>query len=158
VRSADGTQQSDGVISGLTSPLAQNAFFAPTVFNYYSPDYIIPGTALLGPEFGILTTGTAIARSNVINTMTFNRINVGTNIPLGTAIDLSEMMQLAQSDTTGNSLVDTLNARMLHGTMSPQMKSTILTAVQAVASSDPTLRARTAIYLVATSSQYQVQR
>jgi len=158
VRSADGTQQSDGVINGLTSPLAQNTFYAPTVFNYYSPDYIIPGTSLLGPEFGILTTGTAIARSNVINTMTFSRINSSADAPQGTAIDLSEMMQLAQSDTTGNLLIDTLNTRMLHGTMSPQMKSTIMTAVQAVASSDPTLRARTAIYLVATSSQYQVQR
>ena len=158
VRSADGSQLSDGVISGLTSPLAQNAFYAPTVFNYYSPDYIIPGTSLLGPEFGILTTGTAIARTNVINTMTFSRINSSADAPQGTAIDLTEMMQLAQSDTTGNLLIDTLNKRMLHGTMSPQMKSTIMTAVQAVASSDPTLRARTAIYLVATSSQYQVQR
>lgn len=158
VRSADGTQRSDGVIANLTTPLAQNAFFAPTVFNYYSPDYIIPGTSLLGPEFGIMTTGTAIARSNVINTMTFNRINTGTNNPQGTSIDLTEMVQLAQTDTTGNSLVDALNARMLHGTMSQQMKNTILTAVQAVASTDPTLRARTAIYLVATSSQFQVQR
>lgn len=158
VRSADGSQQSDGVISGLTSPLAQNAFFAPTVFNYYSPDYVIPGTSLLGPEYGILTTGTAIARSNVINTMTFGQISTSTNVPQGTKIDLSEMMQLAQTDTTGNLLIDTLNARMMHGTMSPQMKSTIMTAVQAVASSNPTLRAQTAIYLVATSSQYQVQR
>lgn len=158
VRSANGAAQSDGVINGLTSPLAQNVFYAPTVFNYYSPDYIVPGTALLGPEFGILTTGTAIARSNVINTMTFNRINTSTNVPLGTSIDLSEMIQLAQSDLTGNSLVEKLNDRMLNGTMSPQMKNTILTAVRAAASSNPTLRAQTAIYLTATSSQFQVQR
>jgi hypothetical protein len=47
---------------------------------------------------------------------------------------------------------------MLHGTMSAAMKSTILTAVTAVASSDPIGRSRQAVYLVATSSQYQVQR
>jgi len=47
---------------------------------------------------------------------------------------------------------------MMHGAMSAQMKSTILTAVQAVASTNSLLRAQTAIYLVATSSQYQVQR
>jgi hypothetical protein len=158
VRSANGSALSDGVINGLTSPLAQNVFNAQTVFNYYSPDYVIPGTSLLGPEFGIMTTGTAIGRSNVINTMTFNRINTGTNSPLGTSIDLSEMIQLAQTDATGNLLIETLDARMLHGTMSAEMKNTIRTAIQAVASTNPTLRAQTAIYLVATSSQFQVQR
>lgn len=158
VRSANLSQQSDGVVNGLTAPLGQNVFNSPTVFNYYSPDYVIPGTSLLGPEFGILTTGTAVSRANVINTMTFNRINTGANSPLGTAIDLGEMIALAQADPTGNQLLDVLNQRMLHGTMSPQMRNTILTAVLAVASTNPTARAQQAIYLVATSSQFQVQR
>lgn len=158
VRSADGSQQSDGVVNNLTLPLGQNTFYAPTVFNYYSPDYIIPGTSLLGPEFGIMTTGTAIARTNVINTMTFSRLNPNANSPLGTSIDLSEMMQLAQQDSTSNLLIDTLDTRMLHGTMSPEMKNKVMTAVQAVPASNPTLRAQTAIYLIATSSQFQVQR
>jgi hypothetical protein len=42
--------------------------------------------------------------------------------------------------------------------MSSQMRSIITTAVLAVPTTNPLLRARTAIYLVATSSQYQVQR
>lgn len=161
VSSADGNQQSDGVVNALTSPIGQDVFRAPTVFNYYAPNYVIPGTSLLGPEFGIMTTGTAIGRVNQINRMTFNRINVSTgntNIPLGTSIDLSEMIALSQTDSTGNQLVDTLNTRMMHGAMQTEMKNTILTAVQAVSSSNPTLRAQTAIYLVATSSQYQIQR
>ncbi len=161
VRSADLTQQSDGVVNGLTQPIGQDVFRAPTVFNYYAPGYVIPGTSLLGPEFGIMTTGTAIGRTNQINRMVFSRIAVSTgntNIPLGTSIDLSEMITLSQNDATGNQLVDTLNTRMLHGAMQPAMKNTILTAVQAVASSNPTLRAQTAIYLIATSSQYQIQR
>ena len=158
VGSANLSQQSDGVVNGLTAPLGQSVFNSPTVFNYYSPDYVIPGTSLLGPEFGIMTTGTAISRTNAINTMTFSRLNVGTNIPLGTSIDLSEMIALAQADPTGNQLLDTLNLRMLHGTMSPQMKSTILTAVLAAPATNPTARAQQAIYLIATSSQFQVQR
>ncbi len=161
VRSADGAQQSDGVVNSLTQPLSQDVFRAPTVFNYYTPGYVIPGTSLLGPEFGIMTTGTAISRLNQINKMTFSKITVSTNntnIPLGTSIDLSELISLAQTDTTGNQLLDTLNTRMMHGAMSSQMKSTILTAVQKVVSTNPTLRAQTAIYLIATSSQYQIQR
>ena len=159
VRSADGTQQSDGVINGQVSQISQDVFRAPTVFNYYQPGYVIPGTALLGPEFGIMTTGTTIGRLNRINTLTFSRINVSNpNTPLGTAIDLSEMIALSQADATGNRLVDVLNTRMMHGAMQTAMKNTILTAVQAVTSTNPTLRAQTAIYLIATSSQYQIQR
>jgi hypothetical protein len=51
-----------------------------------------------------------------------------------------------------------LNLRMMHGTMSPAMRSSILNVVQTVPASNPLLRAQRAVYLVATSSQYQVQR
>jgi hypothetical protein len=149
---------SDGDVNRLPAAMGQNAFNSPTVFNYYTPDYTVPGTALNGPEFGILTTGTAIARANFVNTVAFSRVAIGTNSPLGTSIDLTEMQTLAAADTSGNQLLDALNAKMMHGTMSAQMKSTILTAVRAVAATDPQTRARTAIYLVASSSQYQVQR
>jgi hypothetical protein len=158
-KSANLTQQSDGVINGLTSPLGQNVYYAPTVFNYYPPDYTIPGTALIGPEFGIMTTGTAIGRLNFANTMVYNRINGGSeNTPLGTSLDLTEMEAIAAADPTGNLLLDELNKRLLHYTMSPQMRAAILPAVTAVSAATPRARAQAAIYLVATSSQFQVQR
>jgi uncharacterized protein (DUF1800 family) len=158
VRSADGTQRSDGYLQNLASGMAQNPFYSPTVFNYYTPDYVIPGTSLLGPEFNIMTTGTAISRANFVNTMVFSRINVSEVAPLGTAIDLTEMQTLAAADATGNQLLDALNQRMMRGTMPTAMRNTILTAVQAVAATSPLARAQQAIYLIATSSQYQVQR
>jgi hypothetical protein len=157
-RSANGAAQSDGYINQIIAPMGQNTFNSPTVFNYYTPDYIIPGTALNGPEFGILTTGTAIARANFVNTIVFGRVNVGSLAPLGTSINLTEMQALAAGDPSSNLLLDTLNQKLMHGTMSAQMKNTILTAVQAVPSTTPLVRAQTAIYLIATSSQYQVQR
>jgi hypothetical protein len=138
--------------------MAQNPFYAPTVFNYYTPDYVIPGTSLLGPEFNIMTTGTAISRANFVNTMVFARVTTSENAPQGTSIDLSEMQALAAADTTSNQLLDALNQKMMHGTMSPSMRSAILTAVQAVPANTPLARAQQAIYLIATSSQYQVQR
>jgi hypothetical protein len=63
-----------------------------------------------------------------------------------------------------SALVDSLNNGMLHGTMSAGMKSDIVTAVKAVTISNPPTvnqqrkRVHTAIYLIATSSQYQVQQ
>lgn len=159
VRSADGSTTSDGYVNPQVTTMGQNTFNSPTVFNYYSPDYTVPGTALNGPEFGIMTTGTAVARANFMNTFVFGKVNGGsTNAPFGTSIDLSEMQSLASADSTGGQLVDALNTKLMHGTMSSQMRSTIITAVQAAASSNPLLRAQTAVYLVATSSQYQVQR
>ncbi len=159
VQSAAGSgAQSDGYVNQIITPMGQNTFNSPTVFNYYSPGYIVPGTALNAPEFGILTTGTTIARANFINTLVFGKVSAGTNAPAGTSIDLSEMQALAAADATGSRLVDTLNTRMMHGAMAAQMKNTILTAVQTVPSTNPLLRAQTAIYLAASSSQYQVQR
>lgn len=153
------TGQSDGDVNRLVAGLGQNTFNAPTVFNYYPPNFIVPGTTLLAPEFGIYTTGTSIGRSNTINTMSFGFINVSLpNTPNGTRVNFAELQALAAADTTSNLLLDYLNTRMMHGTMSAQMKSTIQTAVNAVVSTNPLARAQTAVYLIATSSQFQVQR
>ena len=48
---------------------------------------------------------------------------------------------------------------MLHGTMSTEMRGSITTAISAVptGTAQNEQRARTAVYLIATSSQYQVQ-
>ncbi len=170
VTAASGTGQSDGVFNGPTNNLltnmAQSVFYSPTVFNYYSPDYKIPGTTMLGPEFSLMTTGTAVARANFMNTMVVNNgIAVSSpNVPLGTRLNLSELQALSAADPTGGQLLDALNYKMLNGTMSAQMRSTILTAVTSIPqSATPTAtqtldRAKQAVYLVATSSQYQIQR
>lgn len=163
VRSADGLGQTDGFLTGRGefTGMAQTPFMSPTVFNFFPPDYKIPGTTLLGPEFAIMTTGTSIGRTNFVNRFVFTAIPIPVSVPnspTGLALDFSDLTALSTADPTGNLLVDELNARLLHGTMSASMKSTILTAVTSVASSDPLGRVRQAIYLVATSSQYQVQR
>jgi hypothetical protein len=119
---------------------------------------LVPGTTVLAPEFAIMTTGTTVNRTNFINTMVYSRVNVGTNIPNGTSINFADLQALAAADTTGNRLLDALNTRMMHGTMPAAMRSSILTAVTAIVSTNPLARTQAAIYLIATSSQYQVQR
>ncbi len=172
VRSADGTTQSDGVLTtrGEFTGMGQNPFRSPTVFNYYPPSFIIPGTSLLGPEFALMTTGTAIQRANFINRMVGYNSGSGTaftgapipvalpNVPLGTSLDVSDLTTLSTADATGGQLVDELNRRLLHGTMSSTMRTTVMNAITSVSATDAAGRVRMAIYLVATSSQYQVQR
>lgn len=176
VRSADGAGLSEGYIAmagagangrGEFNGMAQVPFFAPTVFNYFPPDYVVPGTTMNGPEFAILTTGTSIQRTNFINRFTYTAIPIPVappNAPNGTSVDFSDLQALVAQDTTGGLLLDELNHRMLHNTMTPEMKNTIMTAIAAVNLSNPPTneqllnRTRAGIYLVATSSQYQVQR
>jgi hypothetical protein len=166
-RSADRSQQSDGYVNPQTNNMGQNIWNPPTVFNYFPPDYVVPGTDVVGPEFGITNTGTSFARINFINTMVFSRINCtggtpncqATGIaPLGTSISLTEPQAWAAADSTGNALIEGLNTKMMHGTMSESMKTMLRTAIQAIAANNTLQRAQQAVYLVASSSQYQVQR
>lgn len=155
-----GTGRTNGQVNEFLG-MAQVPFLSPTVFNFYPPDYIVPGTAFLGPEFALMTTGTSITRANFVNRMVMNATPIAVaapDYPTGTGIDIADLINLATIDPSGNWLVDELNTRMMHGQMSAAMKSTILPAVTAVSAADPTTRTRTAIYLIATSSQYQVQR
>ena len=151
--------QTDGdFLQGVGVSLLQPVFYSPTVFNYYSPDYIVPTTDALGPEFGIQNTSTALNRVNTANTLFFSTI-----IPpspkvigaTGTSLNLGSLQALAADPAQMLASLDTL---LLHGTMSSAMKSAITAAVNVIPVSDPLSRARTAAYLVGTSSQYQVQR
>lgn len=130
--------------------MGQDALNSPSVFNFYSPDYVIPQTKMYGPEFQILTTSTALYRVNWTYDLVFGQINADTTVDF-----TSWVAQV--SNPSG--LVDSLNALLLHGTMSADMKTSILTAIQAVepGSKQQLQEAQTAIYLVTTSSQYQVR-
>jgi len=105
-----------------------------------------------------MNTGTSIARANLANTLVFSQIATSESVPLGTSLDLTEMETLASDDPTGALLVDALDRKMLHSTMSSQMRTSILTAVTAITASNSAQRARQAVFLVASSSQFQVQR
>lgn len=158
---------SDGVIGNrassgdLPNSLDQPVYQPTTVFSYYMPDYQIPGTTVLGPAFQILSTSTTLRRANVANQLIYSGIAAGTNNPTGTQLNFTSLDALASGDTSGGQLVDQLNALLLHGTMSTSMRSSILTAVLSVPTSEGNFarkRVLTAAYLVVTSPQFDVQR
>lgn len=163
VRSGNGTGLSDGYMTGRPefTGMGQSPLRSPSVFNYYPPTYVVPKTAMLGPEFALMNTGTSVQRLNFINRMVFTTIpiGVGTDAPNGTSFNFGEYQAASDADPTGNRLMDLLNTRMLHGTMAPAMRETVRNAVVAnIPATNGLGRVRQAIYLVATSSQYQVQR
>jgi hypothetical protein len=148
--------KSDGVYLGQQSgTLGQPLFYPASVFNYYPPDYVVPGTSAIGPEFAIQNSSTAINRYNFANTLAFGTIAPITTLPgaIGTQPDWSALAAVAGD---ANALLDKLSTLLLHGTMSAATRAAIIPAINAV--TDPVTRARTAFYLVATSSQFQVER
>jgi uncharacterized protein (DUF1800 family) len=145
--------------------LQQDLFNPPTVFSYFPADYGVPSTDLVGPEYGILSSTTALRRANFLNTLLF--ANSGNGIPPGSgtaAVDRPTGTQInysAYQALAGNpqQLVDALDVAMMHSTMSAQMKSAIVQNVTNISNADGgKARTQNAIYLIATSSQYQVER
>jgi uncharacterized protein (DUF1800 family) len=151
--------RSDGVaFRAPSSQLGQFVFYPPSVFNYFPPDFSVPGTSMPGPEFGIQTTNTAIARTNVAGSIIFaNQILPDSTVygATGTVLDFGPYQAVAANAAA---LADLLDRDLMAGTMSAAMKAAIVGAVNAVPASDTLGRARTAAFLVVTSPQFQVER
>jgi len=150
--------QSDGVYFGQQAKgLGQNLFYPPSVFNYYPPTYLLPETEIVAPEFALANSSTAINRYNFANTLLFGTIAPLPTLPgaTGTTPALASLSSIAGDSTA---LLDKLDAQLLHGTMPASMRGAILTALAAVPATDLLTRAKTAVYLVVTSPQYQVER
>ena len=130
--------------------MGQQALYSPSVFNFYSPDFVIPGTTTFGPEFQILTTATSLNRVNWVNSFVYGSLGAG---------GVVNFSSYATEASDPNALLASLNTLMLHGSMSADMQNTILTAMQTVpaGSKQGMQEAQAAIYLIGTSSQYQVQ-
>ncbi len=129
--------------------LGQEPQSSPSVFNFFTPSYQLPGTSSFAPEFQLEQTASALSRLNV-----------------GDAIVFSDWIGNFNIDFTGywaslltpdpNALMDELSRVFLHNQMSSQMRSSILNAISSV--SDPVEQVRMAMYLVITSTQYKIIR
>ncbi|MFI5181695.1 MAG: DUF1800 family protein [Thermoanaerobaculia bacterium] len=146
--------RSDGILANPASNMGQNLFYSPTVFSYYPHQYVVSGTSIQGPEMGIQSSLAAIDRVNLVNTLAFSQLHSPAPDP-GTVLDLSPFKQIAGDPTA---LVGSLNHLLMHGSMPADMLATVMGAVAAIPATNPLLRAQTAFYLIASSSQYQVAR
>jgi uncharacterized protein (DUF1800 family) len=132
--------------------LSQDIYNAPSVFNYYSPTFVPPGSTLLGPEFQILTPDAAVYRANMVANLFFSWSNPVLNYGPGTNIDLTPYVALAANPAT---LVAALDLTLTHGTMPAQMKTAIVTAVTNDTNGNLS-RVETGAWLILSSSYYNV--
>lgn len=164
---------------GDAADMGQASFNPPSVFNWFPPDYPLPKTTMVAPQFAIANTNTSLARINFANSLVYWWYNKGqglapdTSIPnaIGTRVAYAAWENLI-SDTTKDSMpvVDRLNELLTAGRLTAAEKQAIVTAMDAWKSTDTWLtdannqsnwkreRVKTAAYLILSSPQYQVQR
>jgi uncharacterized protein (DUF1800 family) len=142
-------------VGNYTSPLGEKPYTSGSVFNFFPPNYVIPGTTLNAPEFGQENTASAVLRLTLANTLVYNGVS-------GFTVDLSKTSALGiTASATGNAmtdsgnLVDSLGVIFMHGQMPTQMRTDIVNHIATL--TDPAQRVRVATYLVITSSFYKIE-
>jgi uncharacterized protein (DUF1800 family) len=145
LRGMNATVGATNNLSNTASGMEQQLFDEPSVFSYFSP---LSRTefGLVGPEFQIYSTQTAADRVNAVNAMLYAK-----PATLGYTINLTPFENLA-GDTVG--LLDDIAKIFLHGSMSSDLQQAATTAVSAATS--PMAKAQAALYVILTSSEFQV--
>ncbi|MGD1070663.1 MAG: DUF1800 family protein [Bryobacteraceae bacterium] len=132
--------------------MSQDIYNPPSVFNYYTPSFVPPGSTLLGPEFQIYTPDAAVYRANMVGGLFFSWSNPVLNYGPGTNLDITPYVALAANPAT---LVAALDLTLTHGTMPAAMKQAIVTAVTNDTNGNLS-RVETGAWLILTSNYYNV--
>jgi len=152
VRAFGGAMTNENYYATDMANMGQDVFTPASVFNYYAPDYGVPGTTMMGGEFQIFSPNNAILRTNEVSSL-FSQwgSSVQTYGP-GTTIDLTPFLPLAANPAT---LVNALDLTLTHGVMPAAMKTAIVNAV--AANTNGNLRqVQQACFLILTSNYYNV--
>jgi uncharacterized protein (DUF1800 family) len=150
---------------------------APTVFNFYSPDYIAPGVIasanLYSPEFDVTNESTIVQAENTMRSLAFTggiggggndqtKLNFNTD-------DLDPLLERAGDDPLD--LLNKLNLLLMSNQMSAGMLNSVYTAVVTVVPqatvntgtaaqilANRRTRLGTAVHLITTSPEFSTQR
>jgi hypothetical protein len=141
--------------SNFTNALSEKPYTSGSVFNFFPPSYVIPGTTTNAPEFSIENTASAILRLTLADNIVYNRIS-------DFSVDLSATSALGlMASATGNATTDSTNlvtalgTIFMHGQVPAQMQTDIVSHVATL--TNIAQRVRVATYLVITSSHYKVE-
>jgi uncharacterized protein (DUF1800 family) len=138
------------------SALGQTPLRAPTVFNFFSPDYQAPGAIaaanLKSPEFEITTETTVTTIANYLRTAINTGLGPSTN---RATLNLSYELSIAGDSAQ---LVDHLNGVLMASEMAPDMRTILINTLERIPATNAAERVRTAVYLIVTSPDYVIQK
>jgi len=153
--------------AGKNTRLGQQPFQSPSVFNFYRPGFIAPGTAtgnagLTAPELQIVNEGAAIGYANFMLDFVYNTTPTRNDTIDSFVPDYTDEVALADKP---EDLADHLNALLLGGRMSPVTKDRIVTVLNEIpirtdpddAAADKITRASLAVYMAVTSPTFALE-
>jgi uncharacterized protein (DUF1800 family) len=166
---------STNTIQYLTEdPVEQTFLFSPTVFNFYQTDYSPPGELanrkLMAPELQVFGGAAAVNQANLLANIIYRRHygdkNLYTdtgqawgatsrwnNLPVKAPLNLTIEIALAN---TPAALVDRVNLLLTQGQISEEHSALIVDHISLL--KDPLERVYEAIFLIAISPEYAIQR
>jgi hypothetical protein len=169
-RAFDVQPGSNGVY-GVTVPeraFSQRPFGAPSVFNFYEPDYQPPGAlqnlSLYAPEFQILDESTVVASSDALFTLIASGYNLTASTsaasftaPLNTAyLPPSTIDNLPDANAE---LVEALNVRLMYGSMSSVTKGKLVALLNGpMSAASKRHKALNLIHLIMLTPEFNVQK
>lgn len=156
------------------SALAQAPLQAPSVFNFWTPDYTPQGSAiakagLVAPEFQAVDVLTVASYANTMLQVIQNKGWPGNDVVTTYGAEIAALTPAIATDPDNNQgLVDRLNLLYFSGQMSPTMSARLsrvltgtLTAVKTPTAAQRTQvrldKVRNALMIVLTSPEYLVQ-
>lgn len=143
--------------------LGQAPLRAPSVFNFYFPDYAAPGviadSGLVAPESQLAIESTVIRTSNwlfhsILTHVPGSRYNRERTVYFRTDYEQSLIKDQNNPEDT-EKLLDHLALLLLAGDLSETTRQTVKTAILGLS---PDLQVRNAIYLLMNSPDYKLQR
>jgi len=150
LRGLNATLSASNGIYASASELGQDLFYPETVFSYFSPLFALE-SGQPAPEFQIYSTQTAADRDDVVNAALYGALDKTTKI------DLTPFLQFAGNV---NGLVDYINYVFVHHSMSPDLQEAAISAANAATGANTAAitmaQAQAALYVVLTSSEYQI--
>jgi uncharacterized protein (DUF1800 family) len=145
--------------------LGQAALRAPTVFNFFEPNFVLPGSVaeagLYAPEYQILNDTTALTQPNLYYNYIFTTRSTTDTAQQTIGLNLTSWLPLTR---TPSQLADTVNLLFAGGGMPRATLDRITSAVNALPAGTGTNtandieRVRTALYLALTSPQGAIQK
>ena len=150
-----------GNTSSPASKLGQHPFRPKSVFNFYRPGFIAPGTqagesGMTTPEFQIVNEGAAVGYINFMTDFIYDRTG-GDDSPARFTPDYSDEIALADD---ASALVDHLDLLMTGKRMSPEEKSAVINVVETLTLDEPEedrrQRVQVAILMISSLPSYAV--
>ncbi|MDC0314939.1 DUF1800 domain-containing protein [bacterium] len=141
-----------------SSELGQAPLRAPSVFNFYSPDFQPFGPlrdeGLYSPELELATASRVLQTENIIESVIDRGLDPFT-MPEEDVLHLDLSDELALAGDV-DQLLDRLDILLTHGSLSPDSRAAIRAAL--ILEEDLDKRTRDAIYLIITSPDYVCQQ